>query len=37
MLVGRDKQRAVVGEGYSYPGGVFPREPFEGLYERADL
>ena len=24
------------GEGYSYPGGVFSKEAFENLYERAD-
>ena len=24
------------GESYSYPAGVFPREAFERLYERAD-
>ena len=30
--------RAVVGEGagYSYPAGIFPKEPFEGLYERVE-
>lgn len=25
------------GEAFSYPGGVFPREAFERLYERVDL
>jgi hypothetical protein len=24
------------GEGYSYPGGVFPKEAFERLYEKVD-
>ena len=24
------------GEGYSYPGGVFSKEAFESLYEKAD-
>jgi hypothetical protein len=24
------------GEGYSYPGGVFPKEAFERYYEKAD-
>jgi hypothetical protein len=24
------------GEAYSYPGGLFPREAFERLYERVD-
>ena len=24
------------GEGYSYPGGVFPKEAFEGYYEKVD-
>jgi len=24
------------GEGYSYPGGVFPKEAFERYYENAD-
>ncbi len=24
------------GEGYSYPGGVFPQEAFERLYEKVD-
>ena len=24
------------GEGYSYPGGLFPQEVFERLYEKVD-